>query len=110
MELDDRVFDMSNSNLQLRILKLSFCNMEKLFHFRLKCSNRHSNQGEKKDLSDKFMSLPHKMKMKRQIVIEINMDLSLMFYLFGSDLDDDFLENEKACTGPSSSKKNNFFM
>ena len=47
VELDDRVFDILNSNLQLIILKLSFYNMEKLIHFRLQCSNRHSNQGEK---------------------------------------------------------------
>lgn len=102
--LDNRVEDVSDSSLQLSILQISYSNLEKLFHWKLKKSNRCSDESGRRDLADKFMSVPHKIKMKRQIVIKMNLDLSLMFYLFGSDLRSKFLENEKAYAGEVSAK------
>ena len=109
VSLDNRVEEVSDCSLKLRILQVSYCNIEKLFNWRLKRSNRHSDESGRKYLSDKFMSVPHKIKMKRQIAMKMNMDLSLMFYLFGADARSNFLENEKACAGEASSKTK-FFM
>ena len=93
IDLDDNVFRICETEMQHKILTISWLNMEKLLHSKLARSNRNNNQGGV--LCDRYSSLPHKVKMKRQIFIKMNLDLSLMFYLFGADLTSTFTESER---------------
>ena len=67
--------------------------MEKLTQSKLARSDRMSNVGDTS--CDRHSSLPHEVKMKRQIFIKMSMDLSLMFYLFGADLKSTFDDSER---------------
>ena len=83
--MDDNVLNICQSETQLKILTISWLNLEKMLCLKLQRSNRHINESGSGELRDKCISLPLKMKLKRQMLFKMNMDLSLMFYLFGPD-------------------------
>ena len=83
--MDNSVLDIYQSETQLKILTISWLNLEKMFYLKLQRSNSNSNKSGSGESCDKYISLQHKIKLKRQILFKMSIDLSLMFYLFGPD-------------------------
>ena len=82
----------------MKILSISWGNLEKLIQIKLKSINHNCNEsGIKKNkiLRDKYISIPHKIKIKYRVLIKTNLDLSLMWYLFGIEYEVNFHEDEK---------------
>ena len=81
IDLDKNAARICQTDVQHKMLTTSWLNVEKLTQPNLARSDRMSNA--------------HEVKMKRQIFIKMNMDLSLMFCLFGADLKSTFDESER---------------
>ena len=88
VEINHKVRTLCCHEMKLKILSISWGNLEKLMQMKLKSSNRDCNESgikKNKTLRDRCTSLPHKIKMKRQVLIKTNLDLSLMWCLFGME-------------------------
>jgi hypothetical protein len=92
--MDHRVEEIATVQVQLQVLRTSWSNMERLLHLKLCRSNRNNNATHQNN-SKVYISLPHKIRLKRQVLIKMNMNLSLMYYLFGMDLQDRFNASER---------------
>ena len=93
VDLDENVAQICQTDMQHKVLTISWLNMENLMQSTLARINRMSKVGVTP--CDRHNSLPHEVKMKRQIFIKMSMDLSLMFYLFGADVKSTFDESER---------------
>ena len=100
--------DNCQQDFQTRILTLVHTNLEKAF--RQKLSRSNSDPGNRccnrnAPPAAKCLSAPNKLLMKRQTVIKINLDLSLMAHVFGEKLNRRFANAEKRFSNDESKIK-----
>ena len=79
IEINHKVRILYCYEIKLKILSISQDTLEKLIQMKLKSSNCNCNESrikKNKILRDRYILLPYKIKMKRQVLIKTNIDLS----------------------------------